>query len=114
MVLSKCISLLALATGSRISELHALHRQREFLAFGENDCNITFHSQYTFLAKNKDPVHRRDPILIQALLYEDGTPIPISPVAAIGPYLKVTTGLKEGPLSIHHDTCKLLTKDKSL
>ena len=44
MVLSICLFLLSLATGSRMSELLVLQRGREFLDFGENDSSVILHS----------------------------------------------------------------------
>ena len=63
--MSKALFLIALATGSRVSELHALRREPEFLAFGIHD--LTLVSRVPFLAKNEDPLHYRDPIVIPRL-----------------------------------------------
>ena len=51
--------LTALATGARISELHALLRQDDDILFsGEG---VTLYPNPNFLAKNEDPILRRNP-----------------------------------------------------
>ena len=69
MALSKALILIALATDSRVSELLALRRELEFLAFGNHI--LTLVSRVSFLAKNEDPMHRYFPIVIPRLW--DGT-----------------------------------------
>ena len=108
MALSKALFLLALATGSRVSELHALRREPEFLAFGNND--LTLFSRVSFLAKNEDPMHRRDPIVIPRLWDEDGSPHALCPVHAVHVYMNLTSSSTTGPLFLSSSTAKPLTK----
>ena len=108
--LSRCIFLLSLATGSRISELHALQRGREFMFFDDLDTSVTLFSQFNFLAKNEDPLHRRDPILIMGLVDEDGSPHTLCPVKALKDYLNVTHSVTEGPLFVHPASDRPLSK----
>ena len=107
MVLDKCLFLLALATGSRVSELHTLYRQSEFLAFGGNDSSVTFYSRHLYLAKNEIPVCRRGPIITQDLLGDDGTPHSLCPVGALRSYSNVTKDFQDGPLFLHPTSCSL-------
>ena len=86
---------ISLATGSRISEIHALRREPEFLALGDND--LTLISRFSFLAKNENPIHRRDPIVIPRLFDEDGSPHVLCPVYAIEKYLACTPILIQVP-----------------
>ena len=101
---------MALETGSRVSDLHALYRQSEFLAFGGNDSSVILYSRHLFLAKNEIPVCRRDPIIIQDLLGDDGTPHSLCPVGALRRYLNVTKDFQDGPLFLHPTSCKPLSK----
>ena len=107
-ILSKALFLLSLATGGRISEIHALRREPEFLAFGDND--LTLISRVSFLAKNENPTHRRDPIVIPRLFDDDGSPHVLCPVAALENYIKSTNSVKTGPLFLSVKNNKPLSK----
>ena len=63
--------------------------------------SVTLYSRLLFLAKNENLVNRRDPIIIQALLEDDGTPHSLCPVGALHRYLILTSEYQEGPLFIH-------------
>ena len=112
MLLSKCIFLLGLATGGRISELHALNRGAQYLAFSTDRRSVSLLSRYTFLAKNEHPLHRRDPIDIQGLSDEDGSPHVLCPVQALSRYLNVTKEFVSGPLFRNSLTGTPLAKSK--
>ena len=66
--------LLALATGSRGSELHAVLRGSNFIVFSGD--GVSFYPNPNFLAKNEDPQHRRPPIFISKLSWARRGPTP--------------------------------------
>ena len=96
--LSKCIFLLALATGNRVSELHALRREPEYTQISKN--MLTIVGRASFIAKNENPIHRRNPIFIKAIFDDDGTPHPLCPVDATRTYIELTKNVTNGPLFI--------------
>ena len=80
--------LVALATGGRVSELHALLRGPDYIDFCEG--GVRLFPNPNFLAKNESPSVRRDPIFINNLLLPDGMAHPLCPVHTIKKYLLVT------------------------
>ena len=77
--------LLSLATGGRVSELHALLRAQDFLSF-EGD-GVILYPNPNFLAKNEFPGDRRAPIFISGLKNDDGSIHPLCPVFNLRHYL---------------------------
>ena len=77
--------LLALATGGRLSELHALLRAEDFLSFEEQ--GVSLFPNPNFLSKNENPGDRRGPIFISCLRHKDGSPHPLCPVFNLKKFL---------------------------
>ena len=86
------IFLVALATGSRISELQALLRTVESIVFSDN--GVTLYPNPNFLAKNEDSVLRRSPLFISSLENEEGSPHLLCPVAMLKSYLQLSSATK--------------------
>ena len=95
LLLRKTAFLLLLATGMRISELHACLRTKECCSFTEdNFLQIGHH--YLFLAKNEKPDKRWSPRVVKPLLMEDGSPNRLCPVSSLRSYLDRTSHFKKG------------------
>ena len=93
-LLGKTIFLLALATGSRVSELVGLSRNKDHVMFLESG-TLVLHPDPTFLAKNEVPSHRRPPIRIPSL---PGSDTSLCPVQNLRHYLDRTSAYQSGPL----------------
>ena len=105
--LRKTAFLLLLATGWRISEIHACVRNIEFLRFNESH-NIILQPHSSFLAKNG--LRRRlEPKEIKALKLQDGQTSNICPAEALKEYLRFTSKKKEGPLFINPKDSNILS-----
>ena len=110
-LLQKTAFLLKLATGWRISELHACVRSREF-------CSISIHHTLSlrphpsFLAKNECTKNRWSHNTVLPLHLPDGTRSKLCPVAALAEYLNKTSRITTGSLFIHPSTQKPLTKSQ--
>ena len=108
-LLQKTAFLLLLATGWRISELHACVRSPDF-------CSISIHNTLSlrphpsFLAKNECTTNRWTHNTVLPLLLPDGTRSRLCPVAALAEYLNKTSRITSGSLFIHPSTQKPLTK----
>ena len=89
-LICKCVFLVGLALGNRISEVHSLLRDSKHLKFSRNFKSVTFVPNATFLAKNEAPAFRRNPISIPALFKRDGSPHALCPVDTLRNYLRVT------------------------
>ena len=94
--LRKTAFLLLLATGWRISEIHACVRNVEFTRFTESH-NVLLQPHASFLAKN-GLRRRMEAKEIKALKLQDGQTSTICPVEALKEYLLLTSRKKEGPL----------------
>ena len=92
-LLMKCIVVMGLALGMRISEFHSLLRGK-FIQFGRNDLSVTILPNATFLSKNEAPLFRRKPMVLKAFLNRDGTHHTLCPVACLRSYLNVTSKFK--------------------
>ena len=91
--------LLLLATGWRISELHACVRDAEFLSIDtQNILKIRPHK--AFLAKNELPNNRWGHVTIKPLFLQDGRRSNLCPVLNLQQYLTSTSRMKKGPLFI--------------
>ena len=84
-----CVFLMCLATGGRISEIHALLRTEDYVVFSESGVSLYFNPN--FLAKNEHPGSRRGPIFISVLNEEDGAPHPLCPVNNLRKFLNMTS-----------------------
>ena len=84
-----CLFLLALATGGRVSEIHALLRGEDFISF--NDSGVTLYPNPNFLCKNEDPGCRRGPIFISSLRETDGSLHKLCPVHHLRRFLNLTS-----------------------
>ena len=94
---------LSLATGSRVSELHAVMRGKEFLEF--SDLGVKLFPNPAFLAKNEAPNSRRPPIFISRLRQEGTRPHPLCPVRNLEVYIELTK---------QTNSCKLFVNPVSL
>ena len=101
-LLNKCIFLLGLASGGRVSELAALSRNPDLLVFLPSG-SLEVRTDPSFLAKNEIPTKRWRPWCIPAL--EDANKS-LCPVAALKSYLQETTAFKSGPLFRCHTSGK--------
>ena len=81
----KCLFLIALATGLRISQLKALIRGPSYLKFGNDHVSLAPHPK--FIAKNERPNHKIDPILIP-VWEENGNPHTLCPVNTLKKYVE--------------------------
>ena len=94
--LRKTAFLLLLATGWRISEIHACVRNVEFTRFTESQ-NLLLQPHASFLAKN-GLRKRLEPKEIKTLKLQDGQTSSICPVEALKEYLLRSSRRTEGPL----------------
>ena len=108
-LLQKTAFLLLLATGWRISELHACVRMPEFCAISK-EFTLTLRPHPSFLAKNECPRKRWSHKTILALRLSNGTTSKLCPVTSLTHYLGKTARITAGSLFIHPSTQKPLTK----
>ena len=85
----KALFLLAMASGLRSSQLHALTRHPGLTVFTEDGSSVSLAPSPAFLAKNEREGHVLDPLIIPAWR-EDGVSHPLCPVAALREYLRWT------------------------
>ena len=94
--------LLALATGARRGELHALSRQPRDLVF--SNTKVSLRTKTTFLAKNQIPGHDLSPFTIKALTPftgRDSKDHLLCPARMLRYYLKYTNDCdRNGPLFV--------------
>ena len=108
-LLQKTAFLLLLATGWRISELHACVRSPNYCSISiQNTLSLRPHP--SFLAKNECTINRWTHNTILPLLLPDGTRSKLCPVAALAEYLNKTSRITTGSLFLHPSTQKPLTK----
>ena len=111
----KTVFLLALATASRVSEIHAFSVDSEHLRFNKADGSISLRTQTGFLAKNQLPSRCPDDILIpnlaKTLKRKDFNRL-LCPVRALKCYVKQTKTIRKGrnrlflPVQGNHDINK--------
>ena len=107
-LLQKTAFLLLLATGYRISELHACVRDPEYCYFlGGSTLMIRPHPN--FLAKNECPQDRWDHVAIRPLRMPDGSVSRLCPARSIQDYLLRTNHTQSGGLFTHPVTQKPLS-----
>ena len=100
-LIRKCIFLLGLALGSRISEFHSLLRGRNFVSFSRNSKSVTLFPNAAFLAKNEAPSFRRRPLVVYALFKRDGSPHALCPVNTLRLYLNFTNHFNSRKLFVN-------------
>ena len=88
----KCCFLLALASGRRRSEIHALSVSDSCLRFSRNYSSVTLLTDPSFLGKNQLPDKGADPIVIPAL--PDDASNLLCPVRSLKIYLDRTRSLR--------------------
>ena len=96
-LLRKTAFLLLLASGMRISELHACFRIRICCKF-TSDNHLLLGHHPNFLAKNEDPTKRWKPKVIKPLISRDGSINKLCPVASLKSYLARSPSIKTGRL----------------
>ena len=111
----KTVFLLALATASRVSEIHAFSVDSEHLRFNKPDGSVSLRTQTGFLAKNQLPSRCPDDILIpnlaKTLKRKDFNRL-LCPVRALKCYVKQTKTIRKGrnrlflPVQGNHDINK--------
>ena len=110
-LLQKTAFLLLLATGWRISELHACVRSREYCSIAI-DRTLSLRPHPSFLAKNECPQKRWAHNTVLPLYLSDGTRSKLCPVASLAEYLNRSSRITTGSLFIHPYTQKPLTKNQ--
>ena len=96
-LLRKTAFLLLLATGWRISELHACVREEEYCHFTLNS-TLRLRPHPSFLAKNERPYQRWDHKEIRSLTSSEGDNSKLCPVATLRNYLNSSNRINTGPL----------------
>ena len=104
-LVGKSLFLIALASGGRVSEIGALCRGSDFSHIDPRGFFIAVPGRQ-FLAKNEDPLKRREPWKIPPLFGDNRS---LCPVATIDTYLKRTADVVSGSLFRHESSSKPLT-----
>ena len=99
MLFRKTAFLLLLATGWRVSELHACVRNKEFCRFSENS-TLYIRPHPSFLAKNENSQKRWVHKEIKVLKLENGSISKLCPVTSLKEYFKITSNQTTGELFI--------------
>ena len=107
-LLQKTAFLLLLATGWRVSELHACVRSREFCSISD-DHTLRIRPHPSFLAKNECSKQRWTHKTIKPLINKDGSRGSLCPVASLKTYLQKTRKEKSHKLLLHPKSGKPLT-----
>ena len=110
-LLQKTAFLLLLATGWRISELHACVRATDFCAISR-DLTLSLRPHPSFLAKNECPQKRWSHKQIEALRLPDGSISKLCPVTTLTEYLNRTSRVTKGNLLLNPSNQKSLTKQQ--
>ena len=97
----KCIFLLGIALGCRISEFHSLLRGSKYLTFSRNLLSVIICPNPCFLAKNESPLFRRKPMVIKALLNSDGSHNILCPVRCLHEYILATDKFRTTALFVN-------------
>ena len=97
LLLRKTAFLLLLATGWRVSELHACVRNNQFCRFSENS-SLFIRPHPTFLAKNERPHRRWLHKEIKILKLADESISNLCPVTTLKQYLSITSDYTKGAL----------------
>ena len=86
-----------LATGWRVSELHACVRQEEYCQFSY-DSSLRLRPHPSFLAKNECPRRRWTHKEIKNLILPDGKVSKLCPVSSLKSYINRSNSSQTGPL----------------
>ena len=89
-LVAKCVFLLALAMGTRVTEFSSLLRGKKFITFSPRMRSVTITPNATMLTKNECPSNRRSPVTISAILERDGTHYDLCLVRTLSQYLVLT------------------------
>ena len=109
MLFRKMAFLLLLATGWRVSELHACVRDKEYCRF-TNNSTLQIRPHPSFLAKNESTQKRWSHKEVRQLQLEDGSISNLCPVSNLRAYLQCTGNYVSGDLFKNpHDHQKKLT-----
>ena len=92
-LIMKCVVLMGVALGYRISEFHSLLRGK-YIQFSHNNLSVTIFPNASFLSKNESPLFRRRPIVLKAFLNRDGSHHTLCPVACLKRYIQATNKFK--------------------
>ena len=101
----KCLFLLAMASGARLSEIVALVRGEGNIQYLDSG-HVLLYPDSVFLAKNELPNNRWGPWRIPSLQEEPS----LCPVACLKRYLQVTSHLREGQIFRGDEGSKLSLK----
>ena len=104
LITMKCMFLLALALGNRISEFHSLLRGSRFIKFSRNYKAVSIIPNASFLAKNEGPAFRRNTMKLVAMFNRDGSPHSLCPVNNLRLYLNVTSQCRSNKLFVNPTT----------
>ena len=104
----KTAFLLLLATGWRISELHACVRDKEYCKFTK-DSTLLIRPHPVFLAKNEQPQQRWTFKEIKVLKLEDGKISNICPATELKKYLQDTSKMTKGSLFLKPNNQEKMT-----
>ena len=107
-LMQKTAFLLLLATGFRVSELHACVRDTSLCSFtGASTLRLRPHPN--FLAKNECPKKRWSHKVIKSLVLPDGSTSNLCPVKGLQEYLWRTPRKRKGNIFLHPSTQEPLT-----
>ena len=102
-LLRKALFLVALASGLRSSQLHALIRHPSWLVFSSDGRQVSLAPSPKFLAKNERLGHSLQPSTLRAWMLEDAHH-PLCPVGALRDYVRATSRRAPPRLFVWPDT----------
>ena len=102
LLLRKTAFLLLMATGWRISELHACVKAEKYCSFTWKS-NLVIRPHPLFLAKNESPLKRWKPKEIKPLKLQNGTVSKLCPIATLRKYLDRNAEVSTGNLFVSPD-----------
>ena len=108
-LLHKALFLVAMASGLRASQLHALVRHPSWLVFAADGRQMSLAPSPKFIAKNEREGHTLSPIVIQAWM-EQNTHHPLCPVGVLRQYVRATSTQAPTRLFVWPDTFKPLSR----
>ena len=108
-LLRRALFLVAMASGLRASQLHALLRIPGCLVIAEDSSQMSLAPDPAFLAKNEREGHILSPVVIPAWRV-DGHPHDLCPVAALEQYIEATRDTQESRLFLSSTTGSPLSR----
>ena len=109
-LMQKALFLIAMASGLRASQLHALVRYPAWLVFSQDGRRVSLAPSPKFLAKNEREGHVLEPIVLRAWMVE-GAHHTLCPVEALRRYVEASRRVAHlGRLFIWPDTGKPLSR----